>query len=1077
MRWCFWGVFLLAACALHSQYGRGTILGTVTDSSGAVVPNVRVSAKNIATNEIREFTTGDSGNYQFNALLSGVYQIAASGGQFKTSTVDKVELRVNSQARVDIVMQLGVVSETVSVQSTVPQLQTNTAVMGAVIDNRTMIELPLNARNFYDLVALTPGAVKVRGSSSVMDERSVEIGGVRNTSTNAMLDGVDFSIGNINNPAIALSLDTVEEFKVQTNFMDASYGSGAAGIDMVTKRGSNGFHGVVYDYVRNRAFQAGPFFRPARGAPRFSYNQFGANAGGKIRKDKTFFFGNYEGRRRRTGNILLGLVPTDAMKGGDFSAVPNKPGIVIRDPNTGNSTATRTPFPGNVIPRARFNRISNSLLEFFPPANVPLAGNLNYITTPPDRERRDQVTGRVDHRVSDRGNLFGRYSFADNGLVDAGYRAGKGVIRPDRSQNGTIGYTHTFGSNLISESRLGFTKAYLARVSDGDRFSKNYAAELGLKNLAPIPGDYTEPSVNFPDWNPGAGRASSGFAGYGLRIVQNNIYYRAAQTLTYIRGKHSMKFGGDINRLMIGYDQGSNQNGIFNFQNNFYSGESFADYLLGMPSSATGGLGSISAEFGGVAKYSIGTRMAGFIQDDWRLTDKLTLNLGLRYEVFQTWRGRLANFDLGTNRQLLAGKQQYYEPGVGLVNTSSVVLPERPIRSDKNNFLPRLGIAYRASSKTVVRAGIGIFSLLNTGGATLVNMTSTVPFFVQGTLVNLPNQTPTLLTDLFPTAAQLAGSVGGNNDLNRRDGYMYSYNVNIQHQVKPSLLVEVGYMGNTGHKQVGSILVNQPVLPRDGANPEAFSVRSPFPRALPGFSQTANYQWSNYNAAFVRMEQRLWKGLSLMGAYTYGKVIDSGAAGQNMYDRRPERGLGDNDIRHNFITGFVDDLPIGRGRAINIENKVADYIIGGWQLNGIVNFRSGAPFTIATSGDLARVGSGSQRANATGVASRKQDPRVNGLIGLDRAAYSTPAFGTFGNAARNTQPGFGVNQWDVSVNKNFPIGFLGEAAKFQLRFEWFNFFNHTQFFNPISTQNVATFGRVTGAADPRILQIAGRLQW
>jgi hypothetical protein len=854
--------------------------------------------------------------------------------------------------------------------------------------------------------------------------------------------------------------------------MDASYGYGAAGIDMVTKRGSNAFHGVLYDYVRNRAFQAGQFFRPARGTPRFSYNQFGGGAGGKIRKDTTFFYGNYEGRRRRTGNILLGLVPTPAMKGGDFSAVPNKPTVAVRDPNN-----NRTPFPGNMIPRTRFNRISNELLQFFPDPNVPLSGNLNYITTPPDRERRDQFTARVDHRLSDRGHLFGRWSFADNGLVDASYRAGKGVIRPDRSQNAALGYTHTFGTNLISESRLGFTKAYLARVSDGERFGKNYAAELGLRNLAAIPGDYTEPSVNFPEWNPGAGRASSGFAGYGLRIVQNNIYYRAAETLTYIKGSHSMKIGGDWNRYMVGYDRGSNQNGIFNFQNGFYTDEAFADYLLGMPSSAVGGLGSIDPSFGGVAKYSIGTRYQLFFQDDWKISDKLTLNVGIRYEIFQNWRGRLANFDLGTNRQLLAGQSRYYEPGIGLVNANSTVLPKRPIATDKNNIMPRLGIAYRASSKTVIRAGGGVFSLLNTGGATLGSMTSTLPFFVQGTVVNLPNQTPRLLTELFPTAAELASSVSGNNDRMRRDGYMYSYNLNIQHQVRPSMLIEVGYMGNTGHKQVGAILVNQPRLPSNGANPEPFAVRQPFPRALPGFSQTANYQWSNYNAAFIRVEQRVWKGLSAVSAYTHGKVIDSGGAGQNMYDRRPERGLADNDIRHNFIAGIVDELPVGKGRAIDLQNPVADFVLGGWQFNTIVNFRSGAPFSVTTTGDLARVGSGTQRPNATGVGAGKLDPRTNGLIGLDRGAYATPALGTFGNTARNTQPGFGVNQWDVSLSKNFPLQFISEVSKFQLRFEWFNFFNHTQFFNPVATQNVATFGRVTAAADPRIMQIAGRLQW
>jgi hypothetical protein len=1067
------GISLLCCLPVLAQYGRGTILGTVTDSSGAAVPGIKVTARNLATNETRDFMSDEAGNYTFTALLAGRYEISASGAQFKTATVPDVELRVNSQSRIDLVMQLGAVTETILVQSTAPQLQTNTAVMGTVIDNRTMIELPLNARNFYDLVALTPGAIRVAGASSVMDERSIEIGGVRNTSTNAMLDGVDFSVANINNPAIALSLDAVQEFKVQTNFMDASYGSGAAGIDMVTRRGANAFHGVVYDYVRNRAFQAGQFFRPPRGAPRFTYNQFGAAAGGKIKRDKTFYFADWEARRRRTGNILLGLVPTPTMRNGDF----NGSGKTVLDPSNRNAQGQAAPFPGNQIPRTRYSRIATALLEFFPDPNLTGRPGLNYITTPPDRERRDQVTGRVDHQLSPRGALFGRYSFADNALVDSAYRVGKGVIRPDRSQNGAAGYTHTFGANLVSETRLGFTKAYLARVSDGDRFSTNYAAALGLRNLAGIPGDYTEPNIALAEYNPGAGRASSGFAGYGTRIVQNNIYYRVAETVTLIKGRHTLKFGGDANRLMVGYDQGSNQSGSFTFQAN-YSGDSFANYLLGIPQSASGGVGGIvdqGIDFGGVAKYSIGSRFQGFIQDDFKITGKLTLNAGMRYEVFQTWRGRLANFDLATNRQLLAGRTEYYQPGTGLVKGDTVLLPERPLRIDANNFLPRLGFAYRISDKTVIRSGIGIFSLLNTGGATLGRMTSTVPFFVIANLVGNPT-TPTIFMDqAFPTARESAGTVGANNDLNRRDGYMYSYNFNVQHQLTPSLLIETGYMGNTGHKQVGTVNLNQPRLPAFAGEPRA--ARTPYPNLVPTFAQTANFEWSNYNSGFVRMEQRLLRGLSIVSAYTFAKMMDVTGPGQNQYNRALERARASNDVRHNFITGFVDDLPVGRGRLVNLENPAANFILGGWQLNGIVNFRSGLPVTIATIGDVADVGTGGQRANATGVKPAKLDPRVSGLRGLDVAAYSLPARGTFGSAGRNTQPGFGVNQWDISLSKNFALAALGEAGRLQLRFEWFNFFNHTQFANPNPTFNTPTFGLVTAAADPRILQIAGRLQW
>ncbi len=867
----------------------------------------------------------------------------------------------------------------------------------------------------------------------------------------------------------SLSLDAIEEFKVQMNFMDASYGHGAAGIDMVTRRGSNAFHGVAYDFVRNRAFQAGQFFRPPAGAPRFSFNQFGANAGGAIRKDTTFFFGNYEGRRRRTGTILQGLVPTDLMKEGNF----NDSGRTVRDPFNDNQ-----PFAGNIIPRSRFDRIPSELLQFFPSANfLGQRAGVNFLTTPSNTERRDQLTARVDHRFGSQGTLFGRYTFADNALGDAAYIPGKGLIRPDRTQNAAIGYTHIFSSTLLSETRLGFTKAFLARQSDGDRFSKNYAAELGLQNLAAGPGDYTLPSVNLTGYAPGFPVGTSGFVGYGLRIVQNNIYYRAAETITWVRNRHNLKFGGDVSRLMVGYDQGSNQNGIFNFSGNF-TGDAFGDYLLGNPQSANGGLGSIG-NFGGVAKYSIGTQFQWFIQDDWKITDRLTLNIGIRHEVFLQWRGRHANFDLATGRQLLSVSPDYYVPGVGLIpGTGDPLLPKRPVNTDYNDFGPRFGIAYRLGSNTTFRSGFGVFHALNVGGASLVSMTSTLPYFVNATVVSSNVRPELFIGQLFPRPEQVPGAVNSNQDLSRRTGYLYQYNLNIQHQLRPGLLLETGYMGNTGHKQMGSVLVNQPRLPENPLAPTPFSTRSPYPNLNPGFSQNTNYQWSNYNAGFVKVEQRVSNGLSYTAAYTYAKSIDSGAAGQNMYDRRPERGLADNDIRHNFIASWVYEMPFGRGMHWNIQNSVLNAIAGGWQVNGIANFQSGRYYSIGVAQDLANVGTGGQRANATGVKPKKLDPRTNGLLGLDRAAYATPDRGVFGNLARNTQPGFGINNWDFSAIKNFQVPWLGESSRLQLRFEWFNFFNHTQFLNPPATVNVpAQFGIVNGTLDPRILQIAGKIYW
>jgi len=654
----------------------------------------------------------------------------------------------------------------VEVAGTTPQLQTNTAAMGTVIDNRTILELPLNARNFFDLAALTPGALRTVGASSVMDSRSIDIGGVRNTSTGANLDGMDFTVVNQNNPAIALSLDALSEFKVVANFMDAAYGHGAAFIDMVTKSGTNRFHGVAYDFVRNRAFQAGQFFRPATGAPRFTYNQFGGSGGGPIRKDKTFFFANYEARRRRMGVILQGLVPTDQMMAGNFAAT----GKTMKDPLDNNN-----PFPNNVIPQNRLDPITQKMLQYFPHANLSGRAGVNFLVTPSDWERRDQITGRIDHKVSSKGNLFGRYSYANDDLTNVAYIIGLGVIRPDRTQHLSIGYTHVFTPTFISDTRLGFFKAYLARQSDGDRYSTNFAAQVGLKNLAPSPGDYTLPNVNLTGYAPGAPGASSGFVGYGTHIVQNNIYYRGSETVTWIRGDHTLKIGGDYAHLMVGYDQGSSQNGIVNFTGN-YSGDSFGDYLLGLPGSATGGLGSLG-NYGGVAKYALAEEIYGFVQDDWKIGSRLTLNLGMRYEYPSPYRGRLANFDLTLGRQLLAGRPDYYIPGVGLFqNTGSVLLPNPPVHSDKNNFAPRFGMAYRLGNNTTVRTGFGIFYGYTGGGAAVNNMLSTPPFFVFANLTSSPT------TPQIPDGRLVPGSGQEHHGRKQQSGFEPAHRIFVQLQ-------------------------------------------------------------------------------------------------------------------------------------------------------------------------------------------------------------------------------------------------------------------------------------------------------
>ena len=1057
-----------ATLSLLAQYGAGTILGTASDSSGAVIPGVTISVKNQDTGSARTFTTDSAGNFRFNAVPPGTYSVTAASPSFKTSVTANLVVVVNTETRADFSMQLGAVTDTVNVQASAPLLQTDTAALGTAIDNRTVHELPLNSRNFFDLVALTPGATKVASGSSVMDSRSIQIGGVRNTSTNTTLDGADFTVANVNNPAIALSLDALQEFKVQVNFMDASYGHGAASIELVTKSGGNQFHGVGYDFIRNRAFNAGQFFRPKNGPPRFSYNQFGGNIGGPIWKNKTFFFTNYEGRRQSSGVILQGLIPTAQMLAGDF----NGSGKIIKDPLNANQ-----PFPGNVIPLGRIDPIAKKVLQYFPTPNISRPG-ANFLATPSDVERRDQGTIRLDHRLNQKLNLFTRYSYANDDLGNSAYIVGLGVIRPDRTHFWVTGLTAVISPNLISETRAEFLKTFLARISDGNGGSTNYAAQLGLTNLAAGPGDYTLPNFNLSGYAPGSPGASSGFVGYGSHIVQNNLYYRLGETFTWIRGAHTLKMGADVNRLMVGYDQGSNQNGVFNFGGTF-TGDSTADFLLGWPLSATGGLGSVG-NFGGVAKYAIGTQYDTFLQDDWKVTPRFTLNLGLRYEFFQQWRGRMADYQPATNRVLLAGSANYFVPGQGLVNgTGPALLPERPVKSDPNDFGPRIGLAYRLGEKTTIRAGTGVFYALNTGGSVLNPLMSTAPYFVVATITSSSTTPQLQLSNLFPAPSAVKTSVSTNVDLNKRDGYIYQYNLSVQRDLGHAMLLEFGYIGNSARKQIANVWVNQPTLPDDPKNAPPFSARQPYPNASVAFQQVANYENTNYNAGYAKLEQRLKGGLSYIVSYTFAKCIDSGSPGnpgQNMYNRRLERAICDTDVPHNLTASYVYDLPVGHGRSFDLRNPLLNGFLGGWELSGITSMILGFPLNITTTGDIALVGTGNQRGSATGIQPEKVDPRSNGLVGFNRAAFAVPATGTFGTLSRNAQRGFGFNNWDLGVNKNFAIPKIGEAGRLQIRAEFFNVWNHTQF-NGIGTavNQPATFGIVTSTYNPRVLQLAGKL--
>jgi hypothetical protein len=442
----------------------------------------------------------------------------------------------------------------------------------------------------------------------------------------------------------------------------------------------------------------------------------------------------------------------------------------------------------------------------------------------------------------------------------------------------------------------------------------------------------------------------------------------------------------------------------------------------------------------------------------------------------------LADFDLASGRQLIAGSSTYYVPGQGLSQGSGpALLPERPIATDPYDFGPRLGIAYRLGAKTTIRAGAGVVYALNTGGTVIEPMMSTAPFYVTASLTSSSTTPQLLLSKLFPTAAQTTAGVTQDIALNKRDGSIYQYNFSTQREISPGLLVETGYIGNIAQKQIGTLFVNQPALPANPLSAQPFTAREPYPNLPPTFQQVGNFQYSNYNAFYAKLEQRLRGGVSYIVSYTFSKCIDSASSsgnGQNMYNRRLERALCDTDVPQNFTTSYVWDLPFGHGRKVDIANPILNGFLGGWELSGISAMISGFPLTITTSGDTAEVGTGVQRGNSTGIAPSKLNPRTNGLKGFNTAAYSVPATGSFGNLSRNTQRGFGINNWDMGINKNFAVPSFGEQGRLQIRAEFFNIWNHTQFTTVGTVVNQpATFGIVNAAGNPRILQLAGKLYW
>jgi hypothetical protein len=1124
--------FLIAVLpALLAQTQTATLRGIVQDGSGAIVPGAQLTLTNIEQNRPWSTSSNESGAYVFLQIPPGNYRLTAEAKGFKKFSRSGMTLQVAQVADVNIAMEVGAITESIQVTGDAPLLETASSTLGEVINSLTSENLPLNGRNVLQLVALTPGINtnsnfrnSGQGGGSIAAVGFSANGG-RNVSTAVMLDGSPQEVMGYNQPAYVPSPDALQEFKVQTNSMSAEYGrTGGAVVNMVHRSGTSEFHGVLYEFLRNNALDANGFFNNLNGrnkAP-FRFNQFGFTAGGPMTTTRrtTFFFVNYEGIRQVNPGSAFFSVPTAPMREGDFSAVRG----VIYDPATINAAGERQPFANNRIPSARFDPVGQKFLSFYPATNRDGLVN-NFFSQAGSNTARNNVSFKIDRRISDRQNLFGRFSYENATTNQPQHYGNAATSTPGfsgaRNRSGTIDDSYIFKGWVLHG---------------------NYGYSYHSNPRGPLENTITSTDLGFP----AAVQAASQFAifptvtvaGYSnLGPESGYIIGNKFETQTFtgdaskLFGTHTIKLGGTWRLNRVSNFRPNNPNGNYAFTDGFTrrffdrtgGGDAIATVLLGLPSG-----GQMRSEPALSLQVTYG---AIYLQDDWRINSRLTLNLGLRWDVDnpQTERyDRASWFDFDAPLPLQVPGFPQLRGGLVFAGSRTPGAPRGIKDYDRNNFAPRLGFAYKLADRLVLRAGSGFFYSPTTGfgpnatnaGALGFNAITPLTSSIDGgrtPYATLRNPFPDGF--IAPENGQngLLAFVGqGINGNFRRDRVPYSvqWNFNVQYEFPGSTLFDVAYAGNSGIKLQANSQLNQipdsalalgTALNRVVPNPffnilpaatnlgrattTASQLLRPYPW-LTGLTQ----QWgamahSSYHALQTKFRKRYGYGLQFLAAYTWSKTIDdvSSVAGflgdqnpgyTNNNRRDLDRSLSSSHIPHNFVFNYQWDLPLGRGKNWLNRGGVVNQIVGGWSLNGIATIQSGSPISIASRNNTTGSQGGGQRPDSTGVSSASTGSTRSRIEGwFNPAAFvDAPQF-AFGNVGRFLPDNFGppLHSWDMSILKDFKFA---ERFRLQFRTELFNAFNQVNFDNPSNTTfGQPGFGVITGTESARVIQFGLKLYY
>ncbi len=1058
--------FLLAATAGSSvasgQIVSGTIVGNVHDESGAIVANTQVTVRNLETNQTRQMVANETGAFTFATLSPGRYRVSASHPGFKSTVTSDIELQIDQTARVEMTLQVGQVTEEVTVNASAAVLQTDTATMGQVIAERPVNDLPLNGRNFLQLASLSAGVVPATASSNQASRLgrsglTAHVGGGRGSANSFLIDGVESRGARLGEISMLPSPDSIREFKIQRNYYSAEYGDNPGIISVSIKSGTNALHGTLYEYLRNSALDSAQFFDQGRVAP-FRQNQFGANVGGPVLRDRTFFFFAYDGQRRRRSNQAFAVVPDPKNLTGNFAGLVDagRP-LTITDPFNNNA-----PFPNNQIPAARLSKVAAAFNQFIPAPNLNVAQG-NYGGNPTTLDDFNQYHVKVDHRFSARDSMFGRYSISNWSIVNQGLLPYSGSSLPLNSRNAVLQETHIVSPSAVNTVKLSFNRDIVANGNEAA--ADNLAVQMGFKNLSVASYDYSLPRFTV-----------TGFTQMGhsqQTFHQWTNAYILSDTFAIVRGSHNFTAGGDIRVYRSPQSTTNGTNGRMTVSN-IFTGYSVADYLLGTFQQATAYTSLSTGDF----RYR---HFAAFLQDDYKVSKRLTLNLGLRWEYATPWRelgGSEGYFDQSAGVLRLAKNPSIY--GLNINSSAFLIGGVRPGVYEPNHrqFAPRIGMAFKVNDKTVIRSGYGIFYITNQGSHT-IEISVNPGAAITVTSTNTRGQTPRLLDSLFDSVTTAAVAGGGSlQTINpvRHPSYMQQWNFNIQRELPGNMLAEVGYVGSNGMHLIGTLDVNAARLNRPGEN-LAIQARRPYPN-FAFIQQFGDGEKSSYNALLATIERRFSKGLSLMASYTFSKSIDTGSAGLNdaqlhaiPTNRNNDRGLSGYDARNRLAFNGIWELPFGANkRYLANTPRPVRWLATGWQANTIVQFQSGLPFSVIDQGDIYQTGvQAMQRPNRVGdgnlpVSQRKPDQW------FDLKAFVLNATGTYGNAGRNILFQNGTKNVDLSV---FKSNYFGERKyNLQFRAEFFNIMNDTNFDAPANAINGPKFGVVSTTGPAREIQFA-----